>query len=586
MEIIINPIFVFSSNRIIELISYVAFGVGFFGVLTILFMLIIYKNIISKAIKTTDIIERILKHPLPNRLNRMNFIAQNSNNENLKQDIEVWKLKYYEIYKEELPELITTASQYFGINKWSFKSKTFPSIRNLHRANKLLEISKNLELNVRDIYYETQKVTEVEFLLRDTKIVIQETANEIFNFIDVKKEQNGLKINYAIIQEYKQIINKKIIICDYYIKIGKFEEAFKKIINLSEGISRFIKFIDKTHRIAMSLEKNGSLYQKLEEINKQLVFKNEKDHKLNDINNNFKIHKEKILQFLYSGKIDSASNEYEQLFNEIDGLSSYLKFEDKVFMFFENNIGKIQNIIKEFENESKKIEQLIIFNTSLKNNIDIAKTKFYAIKPSIDSINEEYKNICSKFIKFKYSVEANSVLYRCAYQIKAILTRLESYYNDFIEIYSILKTKDSFLEEVESKLDNIRTTLLFTESIIYRHSDIKNLQQYKNKIKARYQDLEDIEKKNNATLSSSDNFDAMLKKLDVQLRKTIYIKHNVIDEVMLDKIAQYVVTYANRYLDYKNDSNKKINEIMNAYDLRDYKKTIDLGINFFQENKI
>lgn len=55
---------------------------------------------------------------------------------------------------------------------------------------------------------------------------------------------------------------------------------------------------------------------------------------------------------------------------------------------------------------------------------------------------------------------------------------------------------------------------------------------------------------------------------------------------MLDKIAQYVVTYANRYLDYKNDSNKKINEIMNAYDLRDYKKTIDLGINFFQENKI
>ncbi|EOA07048.1 Hypothetical protein, predicted transmembrane protein [Mycoplasma yeatsii 13926] len=586
MEIIINPIFVFSSNRIIELISYVAFGIGFFGLLISLSMLIIYKNIISKAFKTTNIIERILKHPLPNRLNRMNFIVENSSNENLKLDIEIWKVKYYEIYKIQLPELIENVSQYFGVNKWSFKSKRFPSIKNLHRANKLLEISKNLELNVRDIYYETQKVTEVEFLLRDTKIIIQETANEIFDFVDLKKEQNELKVNVLIIEEYKQVINKKITICDYYIKIGKFEEAFKKIINLSEGISRFIKFIDKTHRIAMSLEKNGALYQKLEEINKQLILKNDKDHKLEDINNNFKEHKEKILQFIYSGKIDSATNQYQQLFNDIDRLSSYLKFEDKVFIFFENNIGKIQNIIKEFENESKKIEQLILLNTSLKNDIDIAKEKYYAIKPFIDSINDEYKIICSKFIKFKYSIEAYSVLYKCAYQIKNILTRLESYYNDFIEIYSILRTKDSFLEEVESKLDNIRTTLLCTESIIYRHSDIKNLQQYKNKIKARYQDLEDIEKKNNAILSSPDNFDAMLKKLDVQLRKTIYIKHNVIDEVMLDKLAQYVVTYANRYLDYKNNSNKKINEIMNAYELKDYKRTIELGIDLFEENKI
>ncbi|UWD34839.1 hypothetical protein NX779_03440 [Mycoplasma cottewii] len=586
MEMIINPIFVFSSNRIIELISYVAFGIGFFGLLISLSMLIIYKNIISKAFKTTNIIERILKHPLPNRLNRMNFIVQNSSNENLKQDIEIWKVKYYEIYKIQLPELIENVSQYFGVNKWSFKSKRFPSIKNLHRANKLLEVSKNLELNVRDIYYETQKVTEVEFLLRDTKIIIQETANEIFDFVDLKKEQNELKVNVSIIEEYKQIINKKITICDYYIKIGKFEEAFRKIINLSEGISRFIKFIDKTHRMAMSLEKNGALYQKLEEINKQLIFKNDKDHKLEDINNNFKEHKEKILQFIYNGKIDSATNQYQQLFSDIDRLSSYLKFEDKVFIFFENNIGKIQNIIKEFENESKKIEQLILLNTSLKNNIDIAKEKYYAIKPFIDSINDEYKIICSKFIKFKYSIKAYSVLYKCAYQIKNILTRLESYYNDFIEIYSILRTKDSFLEEVESKLDNIRTTLLCTESIIYRHGDIKNLQQYKNKIKSRYQDLEDIEKKNKFILSSPDNFDALLKKLDVQLRKTIYIKHNVIDEVMLDKLAQYVVTYANRYLDYKNNSNKKINEIMNAYELKDYKRTIELGIDLFKENKI
>ncbi|WP_043714019.1 hypothetical protein V2P24_02790 [Mycoplasma putrefaciens] len=590
MQFVMYNLMIAKITTTIDIIVYIVFGLSFILALTLLVLLIIYKNIINKANQTSLTIESILKHPLSSRLNRMSFIAEASNNKHLKQDVELWKVKYYQIYKVELPELITNVNKFFLTNKFK-KSQSFPSIFNFKKANQVFETSQTLESKVVEIYDQTQKITELEFLLRDLKIVIQENIDQLFKFINSKKENDDLKINHLVIKEYKQAINKKITVCDYYIKIGKFEEAFKKLINLAESVVKFIRFIDNTYKMVLSLEQNGVLYAKLQEVNSQLLLKsdntNQSDQILEreNINKAFQIDKEKILELLYAGKINSAAAIYDQLINKIATIHSNLKFEVRIFSFFENNIENIQNIISEFELETKKIEELIILNLSFKNNINEAKNRFYNIKPFIDAVNNEFQMICSRFIKFKYSAAGEAVLYKCVSQTKNILLRLEKYYNDFIEIYALLRTRDSFLEEIESKIDNIRTTLLFTESIIYRNSDIESLKQYKEWINTRFTQLSYVEKNSNSVLLSLKNFDKIIKDLDHQLKETIYIKHNVIDEVMLDKIAQYLVTYTSRFLGYKNDSVKKINKIMDAYQDKQYQKAIDLGISLIREIK-
>ncbi|SYV95372.1 Uncharacterised protein, partial [Mycoplasma putrefaciens] len=90
MQFVMYNLMIAKITTTIDIIVYIVFGLSFILALTLLVLLIIYKNIINKANQTSLTIESILKHPLSSRLNRMSFIAEASNNKHLKQDVELW----------------------------------------------------------------------------------------------------------------------------------------------------------------------------------------------------------------------------------------------------------------------------------------------------------------------------------------------------------------------------------------------------------------------------------------------------------------------------------------------------------------
>ncbi|UKS54310.1 hypothetical protein [Mycoplasma feriruminatoris] len=570
------------------------FLLAFFCSLFTIFKLFVYRNTLKNLHLTFLNIEKTLKHPLANRLIRMNFIATNSNNQNLAKALEIWKFKYNQIYNVELDILISQTKEHFALNSYSKKILfRVLSIKNFYRTRKLYKTSKNIYQKVNKIYAETQQVTNVEFLLRDYRIVLQKHINDLFDIVLKEQENNELNVDKKVIENYQETIFKKMIVCEYYIKIGNFKEAFNKLNLLSNNVIEYIKFLDDHYKITKFLEFNGILDSKLKEIkNKIQVESNQKNNQLiisqiNLLEKQFVEKKQAVEKLLFHGKTNQAFLIVESLIKNTQNLDVILKYDQQVLSLFETNVKNIKTILLSFNTELIKTEELINFNSNLNNDISDIKVQFDQIKTSFDQIlnefNKSYEKISSNFIQL------NSLLVDYVNYISNVLVELKKYYSQLVDIKTLLKNKQLVLRDLETKYDNIKTLLLTSQVVMKKYENIINWSNYKELINNKFLIMNFIHKNLELEANTySTDYDALLilnQQLDNQLEQVEQLHLSIEQIIVINKIAQQVIIYIAKRLAYVSNNNVFL-EIINKYQEKDYKKVINLAIHLIRKNQL
>ncbi|MCK8461907.1 hypothetical protein MZO39_02600 [Mycoplasma capricolum subsp. capricolum] len=580
--------------KLVNLIFLIIFILAFFCSLFTIFKLYIYRNTLKNLHFTFLNIEKILKHPLANRLIRMNFIVNNSNNINLKKALEIWKFKYNEIYDEQLDILINQTREHFALNSYSKKILfRVLSIKNFYRTRQLYKTSKNIYQKVNQIYFETQRVTKVEFLLRDYRIILQNHINDLSDIVLKEQENNELNINKKIISNYQETFFKKMIVCEYYIKVGNFKEAYNKLNLLSNNVVEYIKFLDDHYKITKFFEFNGVLDLKLQEIkNKVQLDTNQENNQLITsqiylLENQFLEKKQEIEKLLFNAKTQQAFLIVESLIKNIQNLDVILEYGEQVLALFETNVKKIRTILLAFNTEIIKTEDLINFNSNLNNDINDIKIEFEEIKNNFNltrtQINNKYEMLRSNFIQLD-SLLTDSVNY-----ISIVLLELEKYYTKLIDIKTLLKTKIVVLRDLETKYDDIKTLLLTSETIMKKYEDLIDWTHYKEIIDNKFLIInfinKNLELESNNFLNDYDSLLVLNTQLDNQLEQVEQLHLSIQQVVVINKMAQEIIIYITKHLTDSSNSNVFL-EILNKYNEKDYKKVINLGIHLIRKNQL
>ncbi|ABC01750.1 hypothetical protein [Mycoplasma capricolum] len=580
--------------KLVNLIFLIIFILAFFCSLFTIFKLYIYRNTLKNLHFTFLNIEKILKHPLANRLIRMNFIVNNSNNINLKKALEIWKFKYNEIYDEQLDILINQTREHFALNSYSKKILfRVLSIKNFYRTRQLYKTSKNVYQKVNQIYFETQRVTKVEFLLRDYRIILQNHINDLSDIVLKEQENNELNINKKIISNYQETFFKKMIVCEYYIKVGNFKEAYNKLNLLSNNVVEYIKFLDDHYKITKFFEFNGVLDLKLQEIkNKVQLDTNQENNQLISsqiylLENQFLEKKQEIEKLLFNAKTQQAFLIVESLIKNIQNLDVILEYGEQVLALFETNVKKIRTILLAFNTEIIKTEDLINFNSNLNNDINDIKIEFEEIKNNFNltrtQINNKYEMLRSNFIQLD-SLLTDSVNY-----ISIVLLELEKYYTKLIDIKTLLKTKIVVLRDLETKYDDIKTLLLTSEAIMKKYEDLIDWTHYKEIIDNKFLIInfinKNLELESNNFLNDYDSLLVLNTQLDNQLEQVEQLHLSIQQVVVINKMAQEIIIYITKHLTDSSNSNVFL-EILNKYNEKDYKKVINLGIHLIRKNQL
>ncbi|WP_434329694.1 hypothetical protein V2P39_01305 [Mycoplasma capricolum subsp. capricolum] len=583
-----------SEIKLVNLIFLIIFILAFFCSLFTIFKLYIYRNTLKNLHFTFLNIEKILKHPLANRLIRMNFIVNNSNNINLKKALEIWKFKYNEIYDEQLDILINQTREHFALNSYSKKILfRVLSIKNFYRTRKLYKTSKNIYQKVNQIYFETQRVTKVEFLLRDYRIILQNHINDLSDIVLKEQENNELNINKKIISNYQETFFKKMIVCEYYIKIGNFKEAYNKLNLLSNNVVEYIKFLDDHYKITKFFEFNGVLDLKLQEIkNKVQLDTNQENNQLISsqiylLENQFLEKKQEIEKLLFNAKTQQAFLIVESLIKNIQNLDVILEYGEQVLALFETNVKNIRTILLAFNTEIIKTEDLINFNSNLNNDINDIKIEFEEIKNNFNltrtQINNKYEMLRSNFIQLD-SLLTDSVNY-----ISIVLLELEKYYTKLIDIKTLLKTKIVVLRDLETKYDGIKTLLLTSEAIMKKYENLIDWTHYKEIIDNKFLIInfinKNLELESNNFLNDYDSLLVLNTQLDNQLEQVEQLHLSIQQVVVINKMAQEIIIYITKHLTDSSNSNVFL-EILNKYNEKDYKKVINLGIHLIRKNQL
>ncbi|WP_434323958.1 hypothetical protein [Mycoplasma capricolum] len=583
-----------SEIKLVNLIFLIIFILAFFCSLFTIFKLYIYRNTLKNLHFTFLNIEKILKHPLANRLIRMNFIVNNSNNINLKKALEIWKFKYNEIYDEQLDILINQTREHFALNSYSKKILfRVLSIKNFYRTLQLYKTSKNIYQKVNQIYFETQRVTKVEFLLRDYRIILQNHINDLSDIVLKEQENNELNINKKIISNYQETFFKKMIVCEYYIKIGNFKEAYNKLNLLSNNVVEYIKFLDDHYKITKFFEFNGVLDLKLQEIkNKVQLDTNQENNQLISsqihlLENQFLEKKQEIEKLLFNAKTQQAFLIVESLIKNIQNLDVILEYGEQVLALFETNVKNIRTILLAFNTEIIKTEDLINFNSNLNNDINDIKIEFEEIKNNFNltrtQINNKYEMLRSNFIQLD-SLLTDSVNY-----ISIVLLELEKYYTKLIDIKTLLKTKIVVLRDLETKYDGIKTLLLTSEAIMKKYEDLIDWTHYKEIIDNKFLIInfinKNLELESNNFLNDYDSLLVLNTQLDNQLEQVEQLHLSIQQVVVINKMAQEIIIYITKHLTDSSNSNVFL-EILNKYNEKDYKKVINLGIHLIRKNQL
>ncbi|WP_434335417.1 hypothetical protein V2P22_01190 [Mycoplasma capricolum subsp. capricolum] len=583
-----------SEIKLVNLIFLIIFILAFFCSLFTIFKLYIYRNTLKNLHFTFLNIEKILKHPLANRLIRMNFIVNNSNNINLKKALEIWKFKYNEIYDEQLDILINQTREHFALNSYSKKILfRVLSIKNFYRTRQLYKTSKNIYQKVNQIYFETQRVTKVEFLLRDYRIILQNHINDLSDIVLKEQENNELNINKKIISNYQETFFKKMIVCEYYIKVGNFKEAYNKLNLLSNNVVEYIKFLDDHYKITKFFEFNGVLDLKLQEIkNKVQLDTNQENNQLITsqiylLENQFLEKKQEIEKLLFNAKTQQAFLIVESLIKNIQNLDVILEYGEQVLALFETNVKKIRTILLAFNTEIIKTEDLINFNSNLNNDINDIKIEFEEIKNNFNltrtQINNKYEMLRSNFIQLD-SLLTDSVNY-----ISIVLLELEKYYTKLIDIKTLLKTKIVVLRDLETKYDDIKTLLLTSEAIMKKYEDLIDWTHYKEIIDNKFLIInfinKNLELESNNFLNDYDSLLVLNTQLDNQLEQVEQLHLSIQQVVVINKMAQEIIIYITKHLTDSSNSNVFL-EILNKYNEKDYKKVINLGIHLIRKNQL
>ncbi|WP_434324443.1 hypothetical protein [Mycoplasma capricolum] len=583
-----------SEIKLVNLIFLIIFILAFFCSLFTIFKLYIYRNTLKNLHFTFLNIEKILKHPLANRLIRMNFIVNNSNNINLKKALEIWKFKYNEIYDEQLDILINQTREHFALNSYSKKILfRVLSIKNFYRTRQLYKTSKNIYQKVNQIYFETQRVTKVEFLLRDYRIILQNHINDLSDIVLKEQENNELNINKKIISNYQETFFKKMIVCEYYIKVGNFKEAYNKLNLLSNNVVEYIKFLDDHYKITKFFEFNGVLDLKLQEIkNKVQLDTNQENNQLITsqiylLENQFLEKKQEIEKLLFNAKTQQAFLIVESLIKNIQNLDVILEYGEQVLALFETNVKNIRTILLAFNTEIIKTEDLINFNSNLNNDINDIKIEFEEIKNNFNltrtQINNKYEMLRSNFIQLD-SLLTDSVNY-----ISIVLLELEKYYTKFIDIKTLLKTKIVVLRDLETKYDGIKTLLLTSEAIMKKYEDLIDWTHYKEIIDNKFLIInfinKNLELESNNFLNDYDSLLVLNTQLDNQLEQVEQLHLSIQQVVVINKMAQEIIIYITKHLTDSSNSNVFL-EILNKYNEKDYKKVINLGIHLIRKNQL
>nr|WP_237024719.1 hypothetical protein [Mycoplasma capricolum] len=524
----------------------------------------------------------------------MNFIVNNSNNINLKKALEIWKFKYNEIYDEQLDILINQTREHFALNSYSKKILfRVLSIKNFYRTRQLYKTSKNIYQKVNQIYFETQRVTKVEFLLRDYRIILQNHINDLSDIVLKEQENNELNINKKIISNYQETFLKKMIVCEYYIKIGNFKEAYNKLNLLSNNVVEYIKFLDDHYKITKFFEFNGVLDLKLQEIkNKVQLDTNQENNQLISsqiylLENQFLEKKQEIEKLLFNAKTQQAFLIVESLIKNIQNLDVILEYGEQVLALFETNVKNIRTILLAFNTEIIKTEDLINFNSNLNNDINDIKMEFEEIKNNFNltrtQINNKYEMLRSNFIQLD-SLLTDSVNY-----ISIVLLELEKYYTKLIDIKTLLKTKIVVLRDLETKYDGIKTLLLTSEAIMKKYEDLIDWTHYKEIIDNKFLIInfiiKNLELKSNNFLNDYDSLLVLNTQLDNQLEQVEQLHLSIQQVVVINKMAQEIIVYITKHLTDSSNSNVFL-EILNKYNEKDYKKVINLGIHLIRKNQL
>ncbi|QVK07090.1 hypothetical protein [Mycoplasma mycoides] len=557
-----------SETKAINIVFLTIFLLAFFCSLFTIFKLYVYRNTLKKLHFTFLNIEKTLKHPLANRLVRMQFIVTNSNNQNLSKALEIWKIKYNQIYNVELDILIKQTKEHFDLNSYSKKILfRVLSIKNFYRTRKLYKTSKAIYQKVNLMYSETQQVTNIEFLLRDYRIILQNHINDLFDIVFKEQENNELNIDKKIINNYQESIFKKMIVCEYYIKIGNFKEAFSKLNLLSNNVIEYIKFLDDHYKITKFLEFNGILDSKLQEIkNKVQLDVNQKNNQLikyqiNLLEQQFIDQKQAVEKLLFHGKNNQAFLIIETLIKNIQNLDVILKYDQQILSLFETNVKNIRTI-------------LLSFNTEL------LKTSFNNITTEFD---KEYQKISSNFIQF------NSLIVDYVNYIRNVLIDIKKHYTQLIDIKTLLKNKSLVLRDLETKYDNIKTLLFLSQAIIKKYEKVINWTIYNELINNKFLIINFIYKNLELEANTFTNdYDALLvlnNQLDNQIEQVEQLHLNIEQVVVIYKIAQQIIIYIAKNLAYISNNNA-FEEILTKFNEKNHKKVINLAIHLIRKNQL
>ncbi|UZK64069.1 hypothetical protein MNF30_03845 [Mycoplasma mycoides subsp. capri] len=583
-----------SETKAINIVFLTIFLLAFFCSLFTIFKLYVYRNTLKKLHFTFLNIEKTLKHPLANRLVRMQFIVTNSNNQNLSKALEIWKIKYNQIYNVELDILIKQTKEHFDLNSYSKKILfRVLSIKNFYRTRKLYKTSKAIYQKVNLMYSETQQVTNIEFLLRDYRIILQNHINDLFDIVFKEQENNELNIDKKIISNYQESIFKKMIVCEYYIKIGNFKEAFSKLNLLSNNIIEYIKFLDDHYKITKFLEFNGILDTKLQEIkNKVQLDVNQKNNQLikyqiNLLEQQFIDQKQSVEKLLFHGKNNQAFLIIETLIKNIQNLDVILKYDQQILSLFETNVKNIRTILLSFNTELLKTEELINFNNNLNNDISDIKIQFDQLKTSFNNIttefDKEYQKISSNFIQF------NSLIVDYVNYIRNVLIDIKKHYTQLIDIKTLLKNKSLVLRDLETKYDNIKTLLFLSQAIIKKYEKVINWSIYKELINNKFLIINFIYKNLELEANTFTNdYDALLvlnNQLDNQIEQVEQLHLNIEQVVVIYKIAQQIIIYIAKNLAYISNNNA-FEEILTKFKEKNHKKVINLAIHLIRKNQL
>ena len=278
-------------------------------------------------------------------------------------------------------------------------------------VNKILEINKNIELELKDVKFLLDPYNfKVKIVTVNPAIILN--SNKIF----IKRIKTNISLRALIFDEFSiddvEISSKPIMLKDIILLARSFNDSVKLFL-----LDRTVKEGFLSANIKLKFDENGKIkddYQ-IKGFIKKIKFDLLNKFNVNNLNFEFDIKKNKY-----------SFTEIKTDVNDIKIASPIIEINQKKDLFFVK--GKILTAEKEFN-----VEQLSIFFDSLLKKINLEKIKFSSVSDFSFNIN---KNLTYSDLDIKSKINLDQLILK----------------NDFINLKPYLPNSNEILNFVNQKI--------------------------------------------------------------------------------------------------------------------------------------